>query len=76
MLGPQKEPSSIARIRAQWKQVNREHQEAVLVRKQWMKILGYSDKEIANNLKSAFDLTLLEELEQLELAICRSTTID
>jgi hypothetical protein len=72
MLGPQKEPTSIGRLRAQWRSVDRENREAIEVRKQWMRILGISESEISQDIKKAFDLTLAEELEQLAAAITLS----
>lgn len=74
-IGPQKGPACSRRLRAQWRQVDRENREAIEVRRQWMIMLGHSDSEIQTVCESAFDLSLVEELEQLLAAIALSKTV-
>ena len=46
-----------------------ENREAMAVRRQWMKLIGCSDKEIADQCDHVVDLDLEEELEQLAAAM-------
>lgn len=69
VIGPQKGPTSAGRLRAQWRQIDRENAEARLVRKQWMKLLGLADSEIREKADNAFDLSLEDELDQLSATI-------
>lgn len=73
LLGPQRncpqEPIKPARLHAQWRQAEVENREAVEVRKQWMRLRGVSEPEIADNVAKCFDLDLAEELGQLSYAI-------
>lgn len=68
IMGPQKGPTSTARLRAQWRQVDRENAQAREVRREWMALLGCDQEEIDAACKSAFDLDLVDELEQLAAA--------
>ena len=61
LIGPQEEPSSIARLKAQAKHVEIERREAMEVRIQWMTLMGLQPEGIAYSLE--------EELEQLSAAI-------
>lgn len=62
-------PATPSRLRAQWRSTESENREAMVVRRQWMKLIGCSDKEIAEQCDHAVDLDLEEELEQLGAAI-------
>ena len=65
MLGPQKEPTSLPRLKAQWRQVDRENREAMKVRREWMELLGFNEFEIRVACNAAFDLDLADELAEL-----------
>jgi hypothetical protein len=67
-LGPQREPASLGRLRAQWRQVDVENREARKVRREWMSLLGFSDEEIRQACLVP-DLDLADELEDLAAAI-------
>ncbi|MBL8819691.1 MAG: hypothetical protein JNL58_26940 [Planctomyces sp.] len=67
-IGPQKGPATTARLKAKWRQVDRENQEAREVRKQWMTLIG-CDKDEITQACNQIDLSLEEELEQLGAAI-------
>ena len=63
-LGPQREPTSLGRLRARWRQVDVENREAWAVRREWMGLLGFHEDEIeAACLES--DLDLADELKEL-----------
>ena len=62
-------PATPARLRAQWRSTESENREAMAVRRQWMKLIGCSDKEIADQCDHVVDLDLEEELEQLAAAM-------
>jgi hypothetical protein len=68
MLGPQKEPRGIGMLRAMCRSVEKENREAMEVRKEWMAVLGHSQRDIEESLRKCFDLNLAEELEQLGAA--------
>ncbi len=79
MLGPQKGPSTLGRIRAKWRQVDTENREAVAVRRQWMKLIGCDDDEIRESTQNETDLCLQDELDCLCSAILlarRSENVD
>ena len=85
LLGPQRNcpqpPVAPARLHAQWRQAEDENREAIEVRKQWMRLLGCSEEEIAADVAKCFDLELVEEIEQLSAALrlagmCRSRKSD
>lgn len=61
-------PACPARVKAQWRQVDREHDEAVKVRRQWMTLIGCDDSEIEQAILDSFELSLADELEQLVAA--------
>lgn len=65
----QRLPATPARLRAQWRSTEAENREAMEIRRQWMTIIGCSDKEIAEQCDHAVDLNLEDELEQLCSAI-------
>lgn len=65
----QRMPATPARLRAQWRSTESENREAIAVRRQWMKILGCSEKEISEQCDHAVDLNLEDELEELSAAI-------
>lgn len=69
MIGPQKGPTPLYRIKAQWKSIDRENQEAKEIRREWMTVLGMSEEEIERHLSVSFDLTVEEELDQLSAAL-------
>jgi len=56
------------RIRAQWRQIDREHDEAVVIRRKWMTVLGCDAEEIEDVIATSFDLSLAEELKDLAAA--------
>lgn len=56
------------RIRAQWRQIDREHTEAVAVRREWMALMGCDLEEIEEVIEESFDLSLVSELENLVAA--------
>lgn len=56
-------------MKARWRSVDCEHQEAIEVRRQWMKVLGLDDEEIEQHLANSFDLSLVDELGELSAAI-------
>lgn len=69
-MGPQcGVPASSARLRAQWRQVDVENNEARKVRRQWMEMIGLDAGEMIEADATAFDLSLEDELEQLSAAI-------
>lgn len=68
LIGSQKGPAIPARLKAQWRQTERENAEAIVVRRQWMALLGFSPEEIEAACVKAFDLDLVDELEQLAAA--------
>jgi hypothetical protein len=67
-FGPQKMPATSARLKAQWRQVDVEHAEAVRVRREWMAVLGISEDEINVACANSFELSLEEELDELVAA--------
>ena len=69
LAGRHRSPPTPARLRAQWRQVDKENNEAIAVRKQWMLLSGWSDEEIETACKFCFDLSLADELEDLAAAI-------
>lgn len=70
LLGPQRYvPATSARLRAQWRQADVENRQAIDVRKQWMRILGFDEQEISDDVATCFDLDLVDELEQLSAAL-------
>lgn len=73
LLGPQRNcpqpPVAPARLHAQWRQAEVENREAIEVRKQWMRVLGMDEEEIAEDIAKCFDLDLVEEIEQLSAAL-------
>lgn len=70
LLGPQRYvPATSARLRAQWRQADVENRQAIEVRKQWMRVLGMDEEEIAEDVAKCFDLDLVEEIEQLSAAL-------
>lgn len=73
IIGPQRGvPASSARLRAQWRQVDVENNEARKVQRQWMEIMGMDASEINEADAAAFDLSLEDELENLSAAITLS----
>jgi hypothetical protein len=58
-----------ARLKAQWRQTEKENREAIDVRKQWMRLSGWSEEEIETACECCFDLSLADELEDLAAAI-------
>jgi hypothetical protein len=68
IFGPQKMPATPARLKAQWRQVDVEHAEAIQVRREWMAVLGFSENEINVACANAFDLDLKDELDELVAA--------
>ena len=62
-------PPIPARLKAQWRQTEQENREAIDVRKQWMRLSGWSDEEIETACECCFDLSLADELEDLAAAI-------
>jgi hypothetical protein len=68
LLGPQKGPATQPRLKAQWRQIDRENREAIAVRIEWMHLLGFDGEEIADACKDAFDLDLVDELAELVAA--------
>lgn len=69
MLGPQRGPIIKGRIRAQWKQIDTEHKEALAVRREWMMHIGVPAEEIDELCENSIQLDLLSELRQLESAM-------
>jgi hypothetical protein len=69
MLGLQKGPATLGRIRAKWRQVHTESREAVVVRRQWMTLIGCDDDEIRESTENETDLCLQDELDCLCSAI-------
>jgi hypothetical protein len=69
LIGPQKGPTTSARLRARWRSTEAENREACEVRAQWMRLIGCDEAEISESLRSSFDLDLNDELEQLAAAI-------
>lgn len=73
LLGPQRncpsEPIKPARLHAQWRQAEVENRQAIEVRKQWMRVLGMDEEEIAEDVAKCFDLDLVDELAQLSAAL-------
>ena len=71
-LGPQRncprDPPTRARLHAQWRSSEGENRQALEVRRQWMTILGCDEAEIEEACV-AFDLSLVDELEELVSAI-------
>lgn len=65
----QRMPATPARLRAQWRSTESENREAMDVRRQWMTMLGCSEKEISEQCDHAVDLNLEYELEELAAAI-------
>ena len=68
LMGPQKGPTTPARLKAQWRQVDQENREAIAVRREWMQVLGFSEAEIQIACDNAFDLDLADELADLAAA--------
>lgn len=61
--------STPARTRARWRSTEVENREAVEVRRRWMTVIGCDREEIDEACSTAFDLDLVEELEELAAAI-------
>jgi len=65
LMGTQKGPAVLGRIRAQWRQVDVENREAIAVRRQWMEMIGCEHDEIAEAITNQSDFDLVEELDKL-----------
>jgi hypothetical protein len=69
LMGPQKGPAVLGRIRAQWRQVDVENREAIAVRRQWMEMIGCDQNEITESITNQSDFDLVEELDKLRAVI-------
>lgn len=68
-MGPQRGPATVGRLRAKWRQTEVENREAIVIRRQWMELMGCDAEEIDEICNKSFDLNLEEELEQLSAAV-------